>query len=110
MANVNWKTVVDMEMHNFREDISELKAVVAKVGAIIIGFCEQMQCIAASVKVSKDEGERQERQQDFGDDFANHEPVPENQFRCPQHSADRLPSRTSADPSESDDVMRCLEV
>jgi hypothetical protein len=42
MADVKWKTVVDMEMHNFRVDISDLKAAVAKVGAIIIGFREQM--------------------------------------------------------------------
>jgi hypothetical protein len=84
MADVNWKAVVDMEMHDFRVDISQLKATVAQVGAAVTGFQEQMRSIAANMNMSRDEGEHEDMHNVHPDDSGNPVPAAENHFTCPQ--------------------------
>jgi hypothetical protein len=105
MPDAHWKTVVDMEMHDMRVNILELKATVVGVGAMLTGLKKWLWDPACHVKKLGDKGGRRERPSIYTHDSDIYEQAPENQVKCPDNMPKQPPVRTSDDPSEDDDLL-----
>jgi hypothetical protein len=110
MVDANWKTVVDMKMYDVRVDIAKLKAAVVKVESALTGFANQMRGIASQAKRPGGEDGCAGSPFLYPQDAVSSEPAPENQIRCPKKPPERPQQWTPEKPTESDGVLRCVQV